>query len=139
MRVLERGRNQSVTKPGALRRLAKLGALRRALLPIVVALVPIPAGWPHHLALGVTDAPGHAQQLARHAPFDIRYQYLAGGVNTGAGWATWDTNGTFASSYVDESIAAQMIPVLTYYQLLQSKPSRGPDELARDPLASLLR
>jgi hypothetical protein len=123
MRVLERERHKSVTK---------LGPLRRALVSIALAVVPIPAGWPHHLALGVTDAAGDAQQLARHAPFDIRYQYLAGGVNTGAGWATWDPNGTFASSYVDESIAAGMIPVLTYYQLLQSKPSRGPDELARD-------
>jgi hypothetical protein len=110
----------------------KLGAVRRVLLPIGLALVPIPAGWPHHVALGVSDPPGDAQQLARHAPFDIRYQYLAGGVNTGRGWATWDPNGTFASNYVDESIAAHVIPVLTYYQLLQSEPSRGPDELARD-------
>jgi hypothetical protein len=33
---------------------------------------------------------------------------------------------------VNESIAAQMIPVLTYYQLLQSKPAVGPDELHKD-------
>ncbi len=104
----------------------------RALVWVALAVVPIPVGWPNHVALGVASSPGDAQQLARHAPFDIRYQYLSGGVNTGQGWATWDANGTFASMYVNESIATHMIPVLTYYQLLQSRPSRGPDELARD-------
>lgn len=96
------------------------------------AAVPLPAGWPHHLALGVSDQPGDAQELARHARFDARYQYLAGGVNTGGGWATWDPHASFASSYVDESLAARMIPVLTYYQLLQSRPAIGPDELHKD-------
>jgi hypothetical protein len=62
----------------------------------------------------------------------MRYQYLAGGVNTGAGWATWNPDGTFVTRYVDESIAAPVIPVLTYYQMLQSKPALGADELHRD-------
>ncbi len=106
--------------------------MRRALLWMLLSLVPIPIGWPHHLALGVSDSPGDARALARHAPLDSRYQYLAGGVNTGHGWATWDPNGSFASLYVNESIAAQMLPVLTYYQLLQSSPSRGSTELERD-------
>lgn len=92
----------------------------------------IPPGWPSHLALGVSDPPGDAQGLARRAPFDARYQYLAGGVNTGSGWATWNTGASFASRYVRESIAAHMIPVLTYYQLLQSRPAAGPDELHKD-------
>ena len=35
----------------------------------------------------------------------FRYQYLAGGVNTGNGWATWNTNGDFATYYIQESIA----------------------------------
>jgi hypothetical protein len=99
---------------------------------VLLSVVPIPIGWPHHLALGVTDSPGDARALVRHAPFDMRYQYLAGGVNTGKGWATWNPNGSFASMYVSESIAAHTIPVLTYYQLLQSNPSRGSDELHRD-------
>jgi hypothetical protein len=94
--------------------------------------LPIPRGWPHHVALGVSDPPGDAQRLARHAPFDVRYQYLAGGVNTGGGWATWNPGASFASRYVNESLAARMIPVLTYYQLLQSQPSTGADELHRD-------
>jgi hypothetical protein len=96
------------------------------------ASVPVPPGWPRHLALGVSDQPGDARGLVRHARFDARYQYLAGGVNTGGGWATWNPGGSFASSYVNESIAAHLIPVLSYYQLLQSKPSVGSDELHRD-------
>jgi hypothetical protein len=120
MRVLVRDLHTSVTKAW------------RSLLSIALVAVPIPLGWPNHVALGVADSPGDAQQLFRHAPLDLRYQYLAGGVNTGGGWSTWNANGTFASRYVSESIAVHEIPVLTYYQLLQSRPSRGPDELYRD-------
>jgi hypothetical protein len=92
----------------------------------------LPVGWPQHLVLGVSDPPGDANRLAQHARVDARYQYLAGGVNTGAGWSTWNPDGTFASMYVRESIAAHMIPVLTYYQLLRSQPSVGSTELQRD-------
>jgi hypothetical protein len=95
-------------------------------------LVTLPVGWPHHLALGLTDPPGDASRLVQHAPLDLRYQYLAGGVNTGSGWATWNPGGSFVSMYVQESVAARLIPVLTYYQLLQSQPSAGTDELHRD-------
>jgi hypothetical protein len=105
---------------------------RRALLSVLAPLAVLPLGWPHQLLLGVADSPGDAGSLAAHARVDARYQYLAGGVNTGAGWATWNPRGTFASLYVQESIAHRMIPVLTYYQLLQSRPSVGPDELHRD-------
>jgi len=95
-------------------------------------MLAVPVGWPHHVALGLSDAPGDARAVRHEAPFDARYQYLAGGVNTGSGWATWNPDGTFVTSYVRESLAARMIPVLTYYQLLQSRPSAGPDEAARD-------
>jgi hypothetical protein len=106
--------------------------MRRALLSLLLTVLPIPLGWPHHLALGVTDSPGDAKALIGHAPFDLRYQYLAGGVNTGRGWATWDPNGSFAWRYVEDSVAAHVIPVLTYYQLLQSAPASGSDELHQD-------
>jgi hypothetical protein len=99
------------------------------LLPLALLL---PFGWPHHLLLGAADPVGNAKRLTRHARLDARYQYLAGGVNTGQGWATWNPNGAFASIYVRESIAAHTIPVLTYYQLLQSKPAAGPDESHKD-------
>ena len=108
-------------------------AMRRPAFSMLISLAMlIPVGWPHHLLLGVADSPGDAHQLARHARADARYQYLAAGVNTGQGWATWNPNGTFASLYVRESLAAHMIPVLTYYQLLQSKPAVGSSELQKD-------
>ncbi len=99
---------------------------------LAAAVIPLPVGWPHHLALGVADPPNDAAALRQHAPLDLRYQYLSGGVNTGGGWATWNPDGTFASLYVTESLRAHMIPVLTYYQLLQSAPSSGAGESARD-------
>ena len=33
------------------------------------------------------------------APFGFRYQYLAGGVNTGSGWATWNAGRRASSRY----------------------------------------
>ena len=51
-------------------------------------LPPLPARWPRTLQIGLADAPGGAAALRRSAPFGFRYQYLAGGVNTGSGWAT---------------------------------------------------
>jgi hypothetical protein len=110
--------------------------MRRALLSLLVPVFAIPGGWPNHFALGLADKPGDAQRLVHRAPLDLRYQYLAGGVNTGAGWAGWNPNGSFASMYVRESIAAHVIPVLTYYQLLQSRPAAASDELHKD-LANL--
>src|SRR5436309_4529147 len=106
--------------------------MRRTVLSVLVPLAMLPAGWPHHLAVGVSDPPGDAAALVRNAPLDIRYQYLAGGVNTGSGWATWNPDGSFVSVYVRESIAAHVTPVFTYYQLLQSRPSIGGSELQRD-------
>ena len=79
----------------------------------------------------MSDEPGGAAALRRAAPFGMRYQYLAGGMNTGNGWATWNANGTFASMYVKDSWAHGVLPVLTYYMLLQSKPGGG-DELHAD-------
>jgi hypothetical protein len=65
------------------------------MLPL--ALAPLPAGWPHHFAVGVSDPPGDAQALQGHAQVDMRSRYLAGGVNTGHGWATWNPNGSFVT------------------------------------------
>jgi hypothetical protein len=98
-------------------------------------LPPLPARWPHTLQIGVADDPGGAAALRKAAPFGFRYQYLAGGVNTGSGWSTWNPNGTFASLYVTDSWAHGELPVLTYYMLLQSKPAGG-DEAHAD-LANL--
>ena len=97
------------------------------------SLAPLPAGWPTTLQLGMADSPGGAAAMAASAPFSFRYQYLSGGVNTGTGWATWNTNGQFVTYYVAESQAAHIIPVFTYYQLLQSAPGNTPGRARRRP------
>ena len=64
------------------------------------------------------------------APFAFRYQYLAGGVNTGGGWSTWNANGSFVTNYVQDSIANGITPVFTYYMIRQSNPGGGDDATA---------
>src|SRR3954462_15911734 len=95
------------------------------------ALPHLPAGWPRTLQIGLSDGPGGAAALRRSAPFGFRYQYLAGGANTGQGWGTWNPDGAFVTAYVKESVAHRVTPVLTYYMLLQSKPAGG-DEAHAD-------
>jgi hypothetical protein len=106
--------------------------MRRSVLWMLTSIALLPVGWPHHLLLGVADSPGDAHRLAQRAPVDARYQYLSGGVNTGQGWATWNPDRTFVSMYVRESLKAHVIPVLTYYQLLQSRPAAGSSEMQKD-------
>ncbi len=96
------------------------------------SLPPLPARWPASLQLGMADSPGGAPALRRAAPFGFRYQYLAGGVNTGSGWSTWNPAGSFVTRYDTETWAAGMIPVYSYYQLLQSKPAEPGGEDAVD-------
>jgi hypothetical protein len=94
-------------------------------------LPPPPRAWPKTFQLGLADGPGGAAALRRSAPLGFRYQYLAGGVNTGQGWATWNPSGSFVSMYVADSAAHGIVPVFSYYMLLQSKPG-GADEAAAD-------
>ena len=70
----------------------------------------LPSGWPARLELGMADAPGGAAAMKATAPFAFRYQYLAGGVNTGSGWATWNTNGEFARYYIEDSLPTGSFP-----------------------------
>ena len=96
------------------------------------SLPPLPTHWPSTLQLGMADSPGGAAALRRAAPLGFRYQYLAGGANTGSGWSTWNPAGSFVTRYDTESWAAGMIPVYSYYQLLQSKPAESGGENAVD-------
>jgi hypothetical protein len=113
-------------------RLAAAALAALVLAPVAGARVPpLPHGWPATMQIGLADSPGGAAALRAAAPFGFRYQYLAGGVNTGQGWSTWNPDGTFASMYAQDSWAHQTIPVLTYYMLLQSKPGGG-DEAKAD-------
>ncbi len=97
------------------------------------ALPALPPAWPsNRLELGLADAPGGAAALRASAAFEFRYQYLAGGANTGDGWATWNEDGQFVSWYIEDSVANGMTPVFPYYMLLQSTPATGADEKAKD-------
>ena len=90
------------------------------------ALPPLPAGWFGTLQIGMSSGPDQAAAMQAKAPFGFRYQYLAGGVNTGSGWTTWAPDGSFVSNYVQDSQQQQqMVPVFTYYMLTQSAPGRG--------------
>jgi hypothetical protein len=100
---------------------------------VAAGLPALPAAWPFdRLELGLADAPGGAASLRAAAPFGLRYQYLAGGVNTGSGWQTWNTGGQFVTWYVEDSVDHGVVPVFTYYMLLQSSPATGGDEAAKD-------
>jgi hypothetical protein len=94
------------------------------------ALGPLPAGWPTTMQIGVSDWPGNAANTAAAADFGFRYQYLAGGVNTGDGWANWNANGEFVTYYAQDSINHGITPVFTYYQIYQSNPGRSQGESA---------
>ena len=85
----------------------------------------LPSRWPNRIQVGVADQPGGAKRLANTTNFGFRYQYLAGGVNTGDGWATWNENGHFVTYYIEESKKHDIRPAFVYYMLQQSEPATG--------------
>jgi hypothetical protein len=96
------------------------------------SLPPLPAGWPSTFEIGMSDGPGDAAGIRATAPFAFRSQYLAGGVNTGTGWSTWNPDGAFVTYYIQDSVDHGVTPVFDYYMLLQSSPATGADEGAKD-------
>jgi hypothetical protein len=106
-------------------------ALGRHADGVPAPLPAAPPGWSATLQLGMGSGPGDASTMKATAPFGLRSQYLAGGVNTGNGWATWNPNGAFVTSYAQESIDQGMKSVFDYYMLLQSLPASGADEGAK--------
>ena len=118
---------------------------RHAIAPIAAAVLaiaaaasagtaPPPPRWSStHLEIGLADGPGGAAALARIARFGLRYQYLAGGVNTGSDWTHWNPDGSFVTRYIAESQAARIVPVFSYYEVRQSLPGAGvADEQSAD-------
>ena len=93
-----------------------------------------PAGLVTHFAFGLAASPpdvasnGWVAQTG--VPFDYTYTYLAGGVNTGTGWATWNANAQYPLFYAQSTHARGAIPVLPYYMLLQSS---GPCGACSEP------
>ena len=86
----------------------------------------LPPGIPSHFSFGLMNAPGDVglmndMRSRNGTAWDFRYQYLAGGVNTGHGWETWNQpSGAFATYYVQDSANNHYIPALVYYEMLQS-------------------
>ena len=110
-------RRQSFTSWSALSLAALLLASALASAPAWPAeaqaeLPPLPTGWPSTLELGQSSSKGNAPAMKATAPFGFRYQYLSGG------WSTWNSNGTFVTSYVNESVANGITPVFTYYMIV---------------------
>ena len=92
--------------------------------PPVTSPGAVPAGLPHRLGIGLAastdDLAPSGWVAGTGVPFDYVYQYLAGGVNTGGGWQTWNADAQFPLFYAQAAKARGAIPVLTYYMLLQS-------------------
>ena len=85
------------------------------------SLPALPRNWPSTFELGQSDSPGGAAVTGAKG-FGFRYQYLAGGANTGTGWATWEPSGSFVTNYIAESATAGVVPVFSYYMVRQSLP-----------------
>src|SRR5438105_4070455 len=79
-------------------------------------LPPIPAGVPTYFSFGLFNA--SISNLPAGVPFDYRYQYLSGGVNTGNGWYNWNPNGAYVTNYIADSGSRSMRSAFIYYQIL---------------------
>lgn len=104
---------------------------------VVVPASRLPAGLPDHLGLGLSASPDDLARggwmPASGVPWDYAYQYLAGGVNTSSAWQSWNANGTFPVLYAQAAHSDGYIPVLTYYEMLQSSgPCSGCGEAQAD-------
>ncbi|MGE0600097.1 MAG: hypothetical protein AB7J35_09470 [Dehalococcoidia bacterium] len=128
------GRNAGLTAESRPYRTYIASAARDGMfIPVPTApasdLPPAPQGWPATFGLGLSDAPGGGAGLAQEG-FQFRYQYLAGGANTGNGWQSWESNGQFVEDYIRESTAAGISPVFSYYMVRQSEPGAAMSEQA---------
>jgi hypothetical protein len=107
------------------------GAVSPTLPGVTPTVPPKQPGGTNHFAFGLESAPGNVQYMndmrsQNGAAFDYRYQYLSAGVNTGHGWETWNSPaGAFATYYIQDSAKNHYIPVLVYYEMLQSNGSCG--------------
>jgi hypothetical protein len=110
----------------------------RLVLVTALCLCALPASArAARIELGLANQPGGAAAMRKAAPFKYRYQYLAGGVNTGSGWSTWNEHGTFVTRYIAESARAHTTPVFTYYMIRQSLPGRDNGDDAKAVISNL--
>jgi hypothetical protein len=84
----------------------------------------VPTALPGHFGFGVAAGPGSdgvtGWMPGSGVPWDYAYTYLAGGVNTGGGWQTWNANAQYPLWYAQAAGVHGYIPTLPYYMLLQS-------------------
>ena len=112
--------------------------------PSRVLAQPVPdraKSLPKHLGLGVESGASNLGWMTESkVPWDYRYQYLTGGVNTDEGWATWNSPaGAYAERYIQASRANRYIPVFTFYQIVPSKPDPGSENLSKLTEAATMR
>jgi hypothetical protein len=89
------------------------------------------AAWPFKtLQLGAEENLGSTVPANQTGKMGFRYAYLAGGANTGTGWANY---ASAVPTYISDSEAAGVVPVFTYNQLQQSLPgNRNSNECDAD-------
>lgn len=97
---------------------------------------PSPMDMRPHFMLGVGSSPNDpwiTETAAQGCKWDVRYQYICGGVNTASSWKTWNQpQGAFVTIYLNSCAKTNSIPCFDYYQMLQSAPalSRGGEDAA---------
>jgi hypothetical protein len=95
------------------------------------------AALPAHFGIGLSAVPDqsgiYGWMPRTKVPWDFAYQYLAGGVNTGRGWATWNEKAQYPLWYAQGAAGHGYVPVFPYYMLLQSEgPCASCGESERD-------
>lgn len=109
--------------------------------PAPMPATPRAAALPAHFGIGLSAHPDHSGLYGwmpeTGIPWDYAYQYLAGGVNTGQGWQTWNADAQFALLYAQGAAERKYMPVFSYYQLLQSAGTCNGCEEAQRDLANL--
>lgn len=95
------------------------------LLPGQAALAnpPVPSALPAQFALGIQTNLGTAAEMASLG-FGWRYAYLTGGLGS-ADWSRWQANGDYARLWLQDTLAAGLMPVFTFYQAVPASPHAG--------------
>jgi hypothetical protein len=93
---------------------------------------PIPTAVGSNFMIGLSNLPGDTAWLQQSKIlWSARYTYLTGGPNTPNNWTNWNSpSGQYATYYLNNSAASNVLPVFTYYQILASNPQPYNETLA---------
>src|SRR5919202_1982058 len=116
---------------------SSLAGLLLAALSIGPARAQSAGGLPDRFLFGLEAGQGDTWMTESGIPWDFTYQYLAGGVNTGQGWETWNPNATFVLNYARDARQHGYIPMFPYYEILHSRGSCGTCDENRKDLNNL--